>query len=120
VAKIKHSICTGDKMKKIILVLAFMIISTFCLSQKMCIVENQYDADYKVYITSQKYDADLWVNITADKYGVKDNINSGVWYITRNKYDCDYKIYFVKNKYDSDLIIYYVNSKYQAGSRRKI
>jgi len=86
----------------------------------MCLVENEYESNYKIWITSLKYEADLWVNIVTNRYDVKDDINSGVWHITRNKYDCDYKIYFVKNKYDADLIIYYVNSKYQAGSRRLI
>ena len=94
--------------------------SMICLSQKMCIVDNKYDADFKIWITAEKYDADLRVAVTTNRHDVKSDINSGVWYITRNRHECDYKIYFVKNRYDSNLIIYYVPNKYQAGSRRPI
>jgi len=107
-------------MKKIILLIALFLASAFCFGQKMCIVDNRYDCDYKIYITPSCYEADLYVNIADNRNAVKDDINSGIWYVTRNRYNCDYKIYFVKDKYDADLVIYFVASKYQAGAKKQI
>lgn len=59
---------------------------------KVYIVDNKYDAKYKVWFCTSRFDEKNAQLIKGCK-------------LVKNKYEADIKVYIVSNKYDADIII---------------
>lgn len=104
------------RMKKLILLLVFVLAGAFAASAQI-VYSAQYksDADVKVYVTQYKSDADLVVYKCSYKSDAQDN--KGLWYFAQYKSDAKKVIYFVDYKSDADLVIYFSEYKSDAGWR---
>lgn len=84
-------------------------------AQIMYKVDDEYDADLKVYVTEYKSQADVVVYVTERQEKAKGD--RGIWYFTEWKSEADKKVYFTDWKGEADLIIFYTDWEAEAGKR---
>ena len=76
-------------------------------------VDNDYNADIKVYLTDYRYEADVVVFKTNYKYDAK--VKPGQWWWEENpdgRYEYNkINVREVKYKYQADFIVYFTNYK---------
>jgi hypothetical protein len=110
------SINSIHKMKVFILI-SFLLLTSFCYSQKVFSVKYSNQADVKVFVVKYENQADL--KVYKVKYQNETGKNDGNWFFVKYQNLADKKIYFVEYENQADLKIFFVSYKNQAGWKNK-
>ena len=90
-----------------------LIFPTFIFSQKIFVVDREYNSDLKIFVVEREYNSDLKVFKVEREYNAKGN--EGLWFFVDREYSSDKKVFFVDREYNSDLKIFFVDRKYNSG-----
>lgn len=103
-------------MKYTLILILFLLFSSYSFAQKVFSVEYENQADVKVFVVKYENQADL--KVFKVKYQNQAGDNNGKWFFTEYANQSKKKIYFVKYENQADLKIYFVEYENQAGWKK--